>query len=600
MASSKLRKFSFGAVFGLFAIAISLQLGLHQQLLKWGLQIYLGEIFNGRVAIKELRGGYFHGITLKDIRFYHRSASIPLLVVDEIASDFHLLGSSPARQECTVSNPKIFLQECLSTLDQFSIPLESPLVLLPRGGLWGKANFSIVNGAVFESFNRKDNVLLSDLSGSITPSQNQLLEFYLGTSKTSSAENRLSVYGTVHSKKESSNVDIDLALSHLEKLNLFLRTFHVLKGNAHLNSKIRAGKLETVELEFHDVDLFFPSDNRVLRKLEGKVSANGQFVSLRDCKLESEGLALEIGGDAQRVTFARGRVDITHFLAKASVLAQSLSRDPLNLDLQMSATIFYRDPGTLKRLEWNKELLESLSLLEGKVGINKLMDLEFQGKYAPGLPFGVDYKILSMDFEKLKSNWFGDKLGSLFSNVRIGGEGRAQCQWDCILLDGALNWNDDKIAYRMLWTERQLKIEDFRIDEATNLLGKLDLDHRDQSELVFHFQNESITRFIRALGQDREVSLTGKFSGELAFKGNPLDPSIQGSIDLKSGMLRGMPFKEGQINLTGKFPKIYLDRSVIFIQKNMPVTLSGHIDLSQEDVFKNVKSEMHAMAQQAQ
>ena len=588
MFSSRTSKVSIVALLVLLTGFILAQFGVHQTLLKWGLQAYLGEVSHGRVLIEDLRGGFFSGITLKNIAFYQRSVATPLVIVEEVTTDFRILGGFPRAKHCVLSRPQIFLEECVDSIGDFSLPLEHPLVFLPRSGFWRKASFAIVGGRILQSVNRQDNTLLNDLTGSIVPTKNQVLEFVMGTAKASSEKNRLQVYGTFQTSKNFLNLEFDLELSNLENLNLFLRSLHVLKGSARLEGKIRSGILESVELDFHDAELFFPMDKRVIKNLEGKISLNEQFVSLRECKGQGEGMRMEFSGDAQRLSFKHGQIDISNLLAKVRIVSDTLSRQPLDLDVQTSAKIFYRHHETIARLQWNKELVESLSLMEGKLRVNKIMDLEYQAKYAPGLPFALDFKVTSLDFDRIKKGWFGDRLGSLFHDVRILGDGRAQCQWDSVILTGRMDWDDNEIPYRFLWAKRQLKVEDFHISESTTLLGNLDLDKGENSALVFHFQNESITRLLHVLGPDKKVSLTGKFTGRLEFRGDLLDPAIQGSLDLRNGTLKGVPFKEGQIGLTGKFPKIYLDRSVIFLKKDMPVAITGFIDLSLTDVFKNI------------
>ena len=592
MASSRGLKSVLVALLGLLAIAVFLRLGVQQQLLKWTVQAYLGKLLHSHVRIEELRGGFFSGITLRNTAVYSKSVPTPILTIDEIITDFRVLGGLPVAKHCVLTRARFYWEECVASLGEFSFPLDRSVVLLPRSDFWRKASFSLFNSAIYQSANRQDNVLLRDLTGSATPAKNQTLEFLLETAPSSAQENRLQIYGTINTQKESTNADFQLNLSRLEKLNLFLRSFHVLQGTAVLEGKIRSGLLESAQLDFRGVNLLFSMDKRVWKNMQGRIAVNGQFVSLRDGSAESQGLHVEMSGDAQRVAFGDGRVDIPHLVAKAKISAEHLSSRPVALNFQSSVTVFYRHPRNVSRLQWNRDVVESLSLFEGKLTVNGFMDLEFQAKYTPGQPFVLDYKVTSLDFEKVKSDWFGNKFGSLFGDVRILGEGRAECRWDAIALAGIWAWDDAKIAYRFVWEVRQLRVEDFRIDDATTLLGTVDLDKRDKSELIFHFQDESITRLMTALGSVGKTSLTGKFTGTVGLRGNLLDPLIAGELDVRNGMLKGIPFKQGQVNLNGRFPKIYLDRSVLYVQKNMPVELKGFIDLTQKDMFQNVRSEM--------
>ncbi len=596
MFSSKVSKSCILSLLILLALASAIRLRVPGHLLKWGLESYLGELCHGRVTIRELRGGFFSGITIKDTRLYLKAKAEPVLSIDEITTDFRVVGKIPSTKNCVIMRPRIYLEECVACLDQFSLPMENRLLFLPGGDFWRGANFSIFGCQIFQSYNRQDNVLLQDIVGSVRPIKNQMLEVYLGTPKTSPSSSKLTVYGSVHTARGSSNLDIDLNLSRLEGLNLFLRSVHVLDGSAHVQATLRGSLLETFGVQFQNVRLLFSRDRRVLSHLSGKLSSNSQFVTLKDCKGDGEGLHFEIQGDAKSLVFTDGRIDIHHALIQSRLFAQSLSAEPIALDLETSITIFYRNAQNITHLQWGKELLDSLSLLEGKMRVNDEVEVEFTGKYSPGEPILLDYRILSLDFGKIRKSWFGDKFGSLFGDMKILGEGRALCEWKEVTLSGDLDCNESKMAYRCVWGNRQLQIKELHVDEATTLSGILDLVHREKSALNLRFQDESITRSVHAMGFEKPPSLTGKFTGQVDILGDLLDPRIQGTLDIRHGTIKGIPFSQGQIQLAGKFPRIQLDRSVIFLQKNMPVMLSGFVDLSAKDMFKTVTSESKSTA----
>ncbi len=601
MFSSKAAKNLLVSLLLLCALAAAASAGFHLHALRWGVQAYLGQMLNAKARIQTFHGGLFSGIVLDGISISHARTPTPFLTIDQVSTDISLFGKKAgSRYRCTVSAPRLYLEECMAGIRQFSLPTRRSWVFLPRSGLWARCHISVTDGAIVESGNRPDNVFMRDLGGTVMPAAGrQTVEFFLGTDKNSSCRNRLQAYGSVQAAKDSSNLDFEISLEQLETCNVFLKSFHVLKGTAQLEGKVRSGNLESASMELRDLDLFFPKDKRVWNNMLLKLTVNDKYISIRECQAQGEGFRFHLTGDVQRLSFQSGRVNVENLIAKADLLSEGLSREAIRLNIQTGATLYYRSPQTMMQLRWEDDILQSLSLLEGTIGVDETVELAFKGRYAPGLSLLLDYRLSQVDFEKIKADWFGKKLGSLFHGSKITGEGKAQCEWDRVGFEGTLDWDGNKMPYKSLWADRRFQLENVRVDEATTLTGTLDLEDRDKSGLTFDFQNESISRFVRATGAGKP-SMTGKFTGKLALQGNLLDPAIEGSLDLRNGTLKGIPFHSGNLRLSGRFPRVYLDESVLYVKRDMPVNIRGFIDLSDKDVFRNVDTEMNrAMPQPA-